>query len=161
MVFLIFLFIGREALPIFLGTMNSAATQEVIPVDQLETMKPERLRAYLGLSEKEFKDMDQATRRAITEVERRKIEQTLKESAGNRGKADSASPVALLMVVTLSFLIFYPAGWTALQVGQHTIGSLGEAPAIAAWLAVQYAVDFVLVMLLARLFQHFEVSRDS
>ena len=29
----------------------------------------------------------EATRRAITEVERRKIEQTLKESAGNRGKA--------------------------------------------------------------------------
>jgi len=77
------------------------------------------------------------------------------------GKADSASPVALLMVVTLSFLIFYPAGWTALQVGRHTIGSLGEAPAIAAWLAVQYAVDFILVLLLARLFQHFEVSRDS
>jgi phosphate transport system permease protein len=68
MVFLIFLFIGREALPIFLGTMNSAAAQEVIPVDQMETMKPERLRAYLGLSQKEFKEMDPATRRAIMEV---------------------------------------------------------------------------------------------
>ena len=80
MVFLIFLFIGREALPIFLGTMNSAATQEVIPVDQLETMKPERLRAYLGLSEKEFKDMDQETRRAIMEV---RVE-AAKEASTNR-----------------------------------------------------------------------------
>jgi hypothetical protein len=77
------------------------------------------------------------------------------------GKADSASPVALLMVVTLSFLIFYPAGWTALQVGRHTFGSFGELPAIATWLGVQYAVDFILVLMLAKLFQHFEVSRDN
>jgi hypothetical protein len=77
------------------------------------------------------------------------------------GKTDYASPVALLMVVTLSFLIFYPAGWTALQIGRHSYGSLGEAPAIAAWLAVQYAVDFILVLMLARLFQRFEISHDS
>jgi hypothetical protein len=65
------------------------------------------------------------------------------------------------MVVTLSFLIFYPAGWTALQVGRHTFGSFGELPAIATWLGVQYAVDFILVLMLAKLFQHFEVSRDN
>jgi len=77
------------------------------------------------------------------------------------GKAESASPVALLMVVVLSFLIFYPAGWLALEVGQHVRSRLAEPLAFATGLAVQYLVDFVLVVLLARLFQRFEVSRDS
>lgn len=77
------------------------------------------------------------------------------------GKAESASPVALLMVVALSFLNFYPASWTALQVGRHAFGSFSEPLAFGVGLAVQYFVDFLLVLILARLFQRFEVSRDS
>jgi len=77
------------------------------------------------------------------------------------GKAESASPVALLMVVTLSFLIFYPAGWAALKVGHHFWGRFAEPLAVATWLAVQYTVDFFLVLILARMFVRFEVSRDS
>jgi putative flippase GtrA len=77
------------------------------------------------------------------------------------GKAESASPVALLMVVALSFLIFYPAGWTALQVGRHTFGKFSEPLAFGVGLAIQYLVDFLLVLMLAKLFQRFEVSRDS
>jgi hypothetical protein len=77
------------------------------------------------------------------------------------GKAESASPVTLLMVVALSFLIFYPAGWASLQVGRHTYGRLSEPLAFGAFLAVQYLVDFLLVLTLAKLFQRFEVSRDS
>jgi phosphate transport system permease protein len=68
MVILIFLFIGREALPIFLGQMNSAATQEVIPVDKLDSLKPEQLRAYLGLTAKELREMDPDTVKALMEV---------------------------------------------------------------------------------------------
>jgi hypothetical protein len=77
------------------------------------------------------------------------------------GKAESASPVALLMVVVLSFLIFYPAGWTALWVGRHTFGKFSEPLASVTGLGIQYFVDFLLVLALARLFQRFEVSRDS
>jgi len=76
------------------------------------------------------------------------------------GKAESASPVALLMVVVLSFLIFYPAGWTAVWVGKHTFGEFSVPLALVAGLAIQYFVDFLLVLMLARLFQRFEVSRD-
>lgn len=68
MVILIFLFIGREALPIFLGQMNSAATQEVIPVDRLDSLKPEQLGAYLGLTAKELREMDPETVKALMEV---------------------------------------------------------------------------------------------
>jgi len=77
------------------------------------------------------------------------------------GKADSPSPVALMMVVAMSFLIFYPAGWTAVFIGRHTFGSYSEPLAFAGWLTVQYVIDFLLVLTLARLFQHFEVSRDA
>ena len=77
------------------------------------------------------------------------------------GKAGSASPVALVMVVAMSFLIFYPAGWTAVFIGRHTFGSYSEPLAFAGWLTVQYIIDFLLVLTLARLFQHFEVSRDA
>jgi hypothetical protein len=74
------------------------------------------------------------------------------------GQSYSASPVGLLVVVVLSFLIFYPAGWAALTVGQHTHGASSELLAITVWLAVQYTVDFLLVLMLAKLFQRFEVS---
>jgi hypothetical protein len=77
------------------------------------------------------------------------------------GKAESASPVMLLMVVALSFLIFYPAGWTAVWIGEHTFGKFSEPLAMGVGLAIQYCVDFLLVLMLARLFQRFEVSRDS
>lgn len=70
MVFLILLFVAREALPIFLGRMSSAAAQELrpIPVEELDRTPPERLRTYLGLSKSEFEGMDRETLTALLEV---------------------------------------------------------------------------------------------
>jgi phosphate transport system permease protein len=68
MVFLIFLFVGREAWPIFAGTMNSSLAQElqdIIPVEDMEKTPPERLRQYLGLSSEQFEAMDAETRRDL------------------------------------------------------------------------------------------------
>jgi len=62
------------------------------------------------------------------------------------------------MVVALSFLIFFPAGWTSARIFDL---NFGFNVAAAGALAVQYLVDFILVLTLARLFQRFEVSRDS
>ncbi|HEY2827728.1 MAG TPA: hypothetical protein VGJ04_09035, partial [Pirellulales bacterium] len=76
------------------------------------------------------------------------------------GKAESASSVTVLMVVALSFLIFYPAGWAALTIGKRVPGPICEAVGFGVWLAVQYAVDFCLLLLLAKLFQRFEVSDE-
>lgn len=63
MVFLIFLFIAREALPVLLGRMDSSAakTANVIPSSKIDTLKPEELRAYLGLTPAEFKSKDRDT----------------------------------------------------------------------------------------------------
>lgn len=68
MVFLIFLFIGREALPIFLGEMNSASTQKVIPVEDMGKLTPSELQTYLGLTPKQFAEMDDETKKTLMEV---------------------------------------------------------------------------------------------
>jgi hypothetical protein len=57
-VFLIFLFVAREALPIFLGQMNSSLAGEVIPVEKMSTMSDKELMAYLDLTPSEFRQMD-------------------------------------------------------------------------------------------------------
>jgi hypothetical protein len=70
------------------------------------------------------------------------------------GQARSASAVGTLMVVALSFLIFFPAGWTAVQIGDCFVDPGGKpriAPAFAGGLAVQYVVDLLLVLTLAKL----------
>jgi hypothetical protein len=73
------------------------------------------------------------------------------------GSAASSSAVGTLMVVALSFLIFLPAGWTAVQIFDTNLGfTLGAV----GFVAVQYPVDFLLVLALAKLFQRFEASRD-
>jgi phosphate transport system permease protein len=68
LIFLIFIFIGRESLPIFLGQMDSSPKQEVIPPEQMDSLKPEELRTYLGLTPKEFAEMDRETRLMLMEV---------------------------------------------------------------------------------------------
>jgi phosphate transport system permease protein len=68
MVFLIFLFVAREALPVFLGKTNSALVQKVIPPAEMDKLSPAELQSYLDLSPQEFKEMDRDTMRALMEV---------------------------------------------------------------------------------------------
>src|SRR5436189_4571545 len=64
MVFLIFLFVAREALPVFLGKTNSALVQPTIPPEDLDKLSPARIQDYLGLTPTEFKRMDREALRA-------------------------------------------------------------------------------------------------
>src|SRR2546423_3250107 len=59
MVFLIFIFIGREALPVIFGRMDTAQLQKVLPAEQVKRLKPAELRDYLGVTREEFARMDQ------------------------------------------------------------------------------------------------------
>ncbi len=68
MVFLIFVFVLREALPIFLGQANSSAVQPVIPPDQMDKLPPEKLRDYLGLTKQEFAAKDRETLQLLMEL---------------------------------------------------------------------------------------------
>jgi len=62
------------------------------------------------------------------------------------GRGQSASAAGALMIVALSFLIFFPAGWTS---GWIFDLNLGFTVAAAGSLTVQYLVDFILVLTLA------------
>jgi phosphate transport system permease protein len=67
-ILLIFVFVGREALPVLLGQMNSALIQAVIPAAEMDRLGPEELRTYLGLTPAQFGEMDRETLRALMEV---------------------------------------------------------------------------------------------
>lgn len=62
MVFLIFIFVAREALPIFFGKENSALIKPVIPPEDIDKISAEELRAYLKLSPEKFAAMDRETK---------------------------------------------------------------------------------------------------
>jgi phosphate transport system permease protein len=87
MVFLIFLFVGREALPLFLGQMNSALVQEVIPSTDLEKISPVRLAKYLGMTPSEVKSKDPETLRTMMEIREeaaKEVPEALKEDKDSK-----------------------------------------------------------------------------
>ena len=67
-VLLIFVFIARESLPIFLGTLETPTNHEPIPVNALDTTTPQALQGYLGLTEEEFLSMEKETLELLLEV---------------------------------------------------------------------------------------------
>jgi hypothetical protein len=101
------------------------------------------------------------------------------------GHAQSPSAGGTLMVVALSFLVFVPAVWTTRLLGRCLAEKAGVVlsadglqglsnadawlkflhfglPLSGAWaLGVQYLVDFLLLLALARLFQRAEISHES
>ena len=68
MVLLIFLFVAREALPVFFGETNTALVQKPIPPDEMDKHSPAELQAYLELTPDEFTKMDKATLRSLMDV---------------------------------------------------------------------------------------------
>ena len=68
MVLLIFLFVAREALPVFFGATNTALIQPIIPPDEMGKHSPAELQKYLELTPAQFKVMDQETLKALMDV---------------------------------------------------------------------------------------------
>jgi phosphate transport system permease protein len=68
MVLLIFLFVAREALPVFFGETNTALVQKPIPPDEMDKHSPAELQAYLELTPDEFARMDKKTLRALMDI---------------------------------------------------------------------------------------------
>ncbi|MCL4176928.1 MAG: phosphate ABC transporter permease subunit PstC [Verrucomicrobia bacterium] len=75
LILLIFIFVGREALPIFLGRMDSALIQETIPPERMNELDPEELRVYLDLSPRQFAGMDRDTLQMLMEVRQEALEE--------------------------------------------------------------------------------------
>ena len=68
MVFLIFCFVAREALPVLFGETNTALVQKPIPVAEMDQHSPAELQAYLEMTPQEFAKMDKATLRDLMTV---------------------------------------------------------------------------------------------
>lgn len=83
MILLIFLFIGREAMPILFQWTDNSASAEVIAPEQMKSLSKTKLQAYLELTDEEFKRMDEETLKTLMEV---KAEEK-KEAGGNKDAA--------------------------------------------------------------------------
>jgi len=68
MVFLIFVFVAREALPVFLGRTDTALVSAVIPPGEMDKHSPAELQKYLELTPAEFKAMNRDSLTALMEV---------------------------------------------------------------------------------------------
>lgn len=67
-VFLIFVFIARESLPILLGTIDTPTAQAPIPLSALDTTPPQELQRYLELTKEEFLSLDRETIALLLQV---------------------------------------------------------------------------------------------
>src|ERR1039458_5989239 len=68
MVFLIFVFVAREALPVFFGQTDTALVSAVIPPAEMDKHSPAELQKYLELTPKQFKAMDKETLKSLMDV---------------------------------------------------------------------------------------------
>ena len=89
-IFLIFVFVAREAWPVLLGRVNSAPVKEVIPVEQMDQLSPEALQAYLGLTARQGREMDRETLRLLMQVkleEQKEIPESFRQDQDARVNA--------------------------------------------------------------------------
>jgi len=93
-VLLIFVFVGREALPVLLGSVTTVNSSEVIRPQDIGTVSPERLRSYLGLSPAEFRSRDREALRLLLEVRA----EALAEEAVASGPAPNAAALPMLFL---------------------------------------------------------------
>lgn len=69
-IFLIFLFVAREAWPVAVGRMSTAAvsTNQIIPVEAADTVPADQLARYLGLSLQELAGLSAEVKRELMQV---------------------------------------------------------------------------------------------
>ena len=75
MVFLIFMFVAREALPIFLEQTDTALVQKVISPDEMDKLSPAKLQQYLELTPQQFASMDKDTLKSLMEVKQEALDE--------------------------------------------------------------------------------------
>jgi phosphate transport system permease protein len=115
MVFLIFLFVMREALPVLLGQLNSASVQKAIPVENMGKLTPAQLQSYLGLTTRQFAEMDEDTKKTLMEI---KIE---------NAKAASKDKDAAVNTTSWRYLL-EPYQWTGYDKPSYIWQPVSEVP---------------------------------
>ena len=88
LIFLIFIFIVKEAFPVLLGKVNSAPELEPIPVEKMSALSPEDLQQYLDLTPDQYAGLDESTLRLLMEV---KLEEIAEAPKGKDARVNSVS----------------------------------------------------------------------
>jgi phosphate transport system permease protein len=83
MIFLIFIFIGKEALPVALGHLNSSISPKPIAVSEMDKLSRQQLMDYLGLTSQQLAGMDRDALKTLMEL---KLESS-KESSQDKDAA--------------------------------------------------------------------------
>lgn len=68
MVFLIFVFVAREAFPVAIGKADSSLVKQTIPPEQIDSLGKAELMEYLNLTPKQFAQMDKETLKDLMAV---------------------------------------------------------------------------------------------
>jgi phosphate transport system permease protein len=79
MVFLIFLFVAREALPVLTGGMTNAGNQKTIAVADMDKLSPAEMQEYLGLTPQQYATMDHETKKTLMEVKLEELQGASKD----------------------------------------------------------------------------------
>jgi len=80
-ILLIFLFVGREALPVFLGQINTARGGQTLTAEQAGQTKPADLAHYLGVTLAELKSYDAETVKTLLQLKAEELAQVANPDA--------------------------------------------------------------------------------
>jgi len=75
MIFLIFAFVGREALPVVLGQTSTARAQKTLTVEQANQLSPDQLARYLGVTVAQLNGFDADAVQALVELKTQELQQ--------------------------------------------------------------------------------------
>jgi phosphate transport system permease protein len=74
-VFLIFAFVGREALPILLGKVDNSRAKAPLTVEQALALPPDQLAAYIGVKPAELAEYDEETKKVLIDLKAEELAQ--------------------------------------------------------------------------------------
>jgi phosphate transport system permease protein len=115
MVFLIFVFIGREAWPVAAGRVSTARVQKVIPVAEMDKLDARQLREYLGLTAEQAAQMDHDTLKTLMELKL----QTASQGAKDKDATVNTAGWRLLLM---------PHQWTGYQQAEYIWQPVSRIP---------------------------------
>jgi phosphate transport system permease protein len=75
MIFLIFIFVGREAVPVALGQTDNGRSQKAIAAADIPKLSQEKMAAYLGVSLADLKGFDAATVKQLVELKGQELQE--------------------------------------------------------------------------------------
>ncbi|MCX6898823.1 MAG: phosphate ABC transporter permease subunit PstC [Verrucomicrobia bacterium] len=114
MIFLIFVFVGREALPVALGRTSNARVQKAIAAAEIPKLGPEKLATYLSVTVAELKSYDAEMIRQLVELKGQEL-------------AEIANPDARLNTTRWSLMI-EPYRWRGYDKPEYIWQPVSEVP---------------------------------